>query len=297
MMMGCLSVCIPNSIDYSYLLQSAMTYSGTVSKTRDYYNSRNMMNFHSFIYGEHIHIGLYSENNESIPEANLRTLEKITSLLKLSNASRVLDIGSGYGGTARYLVQTFNCRVDCLNLSEEQNNLNRELTAKQGLQSMIQVIDGSFEAIPTSDDRYDIVWSQDALLYSSDRTKVFQEVFRVLKQGGQFIFTDVMHSDNCPTDISQTVLDNIDLTSLASMKTYQDLAKKNGFEEIQILAMPDQVTNQYRKTLEVLETNYEELAKICDRDFLDYQKVRLANWVTIGNKGYMNWGILHFQKC
>lgn len=273
-----------------------MVYSGTVAKTREYYNSRNMMNFHSSIYGEHIHIGLYSENNESIPEANLRTLEKITSLLDLSETTRVLDIGSGYGGTARYLVQKFNCHVDCLNLSEEQNALNRELTAKHGLQSMIHVIDGSFEAIPTPNSVYDIVWSQDALLYSSDRTKVFQEVFRVLKPKGQFIFTDVMHSDKCPTDITQAVLDNVDLTSLASMKIYREIARNNGFEEIVILEMPEQVTNQYCKTLEALEERYEKLATICDRDFLDYQKVRLANWVTIGDKGYMNWGILHFQK-
>lgn len=271
-------------------------YSQKISNTRDYYDSQNMINFHEFIYGEHIHIGLYSENNESISEANIRTLEKLTSLLKIEDSTYVLDIGSGYGGTARYLTQMFNCYVDCLNLSKEQNQLNRKLTKQQGLDSKVQVIDGSFQSIPTESHKYDLVWSQDALLYSSDRTEVFAEVFRVLKTDGQFIFTDVMHSDDCPADIRQMVLDTVDLTSLASVKNYREIAKKCNLEEIQVIEMPSQVINQYRKTLDVLEANYTELLHTCDHEFLDYQKFRLANWLSIGEKGYMNWGIFHFKK-
>ncbi|NEO54655.1 MAG: methyltransferase domain-containing protein [Okeania sp. SIO3B5] len=273
-----------------------MEYSKTIAKTRDYYNSDNMMNFHSFIYGENIHIGLYTNENESIAEANFKALEMITSLLNLSPSTVVLDLGSGYGGTARYLTQKIGCRVDCLNLSETQNELNRELNRKLGLESLIQVIDGSFEAIPTPSNIYDVVWSQDALLYSSDRVKVFQEVSRVLKKKGEFILTDVMQSDDCPVEVGKQILETVDITSLASIKSYQKIAKDTGFEEIQITEMPEQLTNQYQKTLLVMEQNYDELAKSCDREFLEYQRVRLNNWVKTGKQGYLNWGILHFRQ-
>ncbi|NEP11214.1 MAG: methyltransferase domain-containing protein [Symploca sp. SIO2C1] len=273
-----------------------MEYSKTIAKTRDYYNSDNMMNFHSFIYGENIHIGLYTHGHESIAEANLNALDMITSLLTLSPSTVILDLGSGYGGTARYLTQKFGCRVDCVNLSETQNELNRQLNKKLGLESLIQVIDGSFEAIPTTSNIYDIVWSQDALLYSSDRLKVFQEVSRVLKKKGEFILTDVMQSDNCPVEVSKPILATVDITSLASIKSYQKIAKDTGFEEIQIIAMPEQLTNQYQKTLSVMDQNYDELAKSCDQEFLEYQRVRLNKWVKTGKQGYLNWGILHFRK-
>lgn len=273
-----------------------MKYSTTVKKARDYYDSENMLNFHNLIYGEHIHIGLYETGTESIPNANLRTLEVINTLLELDSSSKVLDIGSGYGGAARYLAGQAHCHVDCLNLSAAQNEINRKLTQAKDLDALIHVFDGSFQEIPAAEDTYDTVISQDALLYSSDRLQVFQEVSRVLQNKGQFLLTDVMLSDECPPDIHKKTLEIVELKSLASIEIYRALAKKTGFQEIKVLEMSEQVTQQYQKTLDALESNFDELRKGCDEEFLEYQRVRLSNWIKIGNEGYLNWGILHFLK-
>lgn len=273
-----------------------MEYSKTVAKTRDYYNNSNMLNFHKIIYGEHIHIGIYQTGDESIPEANLRTLETISTLLNLDISSMVLDIGSGYGGAARYLTQQVNCHVDCLNLSKVQNEINRELNKQRRLDGFIRVLDGNFQEIPTAKNTYDRVLSQDALLYSSDRLQVLQEVSRVLKKGGQFLLTDVMLSDNCPAEVHKQTLEIVGLESLASVKTYRAIAKDTGFDEIQVIEMPEQVNQQYQKTLNSMELNFNKLLKYCDQEFLEYQRVRLKNWITIASQGYLNWGILHFRK-
>lgn len=273
-----------------------MEYSKTVAKTRDYYDSNNMLNFHNIVYGDNIHIGIYQTGDELISEANIRTLEIISTWLNLNISSEVLDIGSGYGGAARYLAQQANCHVDCLNLSKAQNEINRELNRQRGLDTLIRVFDGSFQEIPARKDMYDRVLSQDALLYSSDRIQVFQEVSRVLKKGGQFLITDVMLSDNCPTTVNKKTVEIVDIKSLASVKTYRVIAKDTGFDEIQVLEMPDQVTRQYQKTLDSMELNFDTLLKYCDQEFLEYQRVRLRNWIAIGNQGYLNWGFLHFRK-
>lgn len=76
----------------------------------NYYNNPNMKHFYTLIYGgDNIHMGLYKNGNESIPEANRQTIDAMTSLLDFSTSTLILDIGSGYGGTARHLVQTMNC--------------------------------------------------------------------------------------------------------------------------------------------------------------------------------------------
>jgi len=271
-------------------------YSETVAQARDYYDSKNMLNFHNFIYGEHIHIGLYQTGSESIPEANLHTLDTINTLLKLTAEDRVLDLGSGYGGAARYFARTAHCQIDCLNLSSAQNAINRDLNQQQGLDALIQVLDGSFQTIPTASDRYHTVLSQDALLYSSDRRQVFQEIARVLKHSGQLLLTDVMLHDNCPADMRQETLNIVGLASLATVATYRTLAAEVGFDVIQILEMPAQVTRQYQKTLDALEQHFATLLTMCDRPFLEYQRSRLGNWITVGQQGYLNWGILHFRK-
>ena len=44
------------------------------------------------------------------------------------SVTRILDLGSGYGGSGRYLARRFGAHVTCLQLSTTQNALNHELT-------------------------------------------------------------------------------------------------------------------------------------------------------------------------
>ncbi|MBO9998594.1 MAG: methyltransferase domain-containing protein [Cyanobacteria bacterium SID2] len=269
--------------------------SETVDRAREYYDSENMLNFHDLIYGEHIHIGIYQTGCESISEANLQTLETIEGLLKLHPEHKLVDLGSGYGGAARYIVKRAGCHVDCLNLSTAQNKINRQLNQAQGLDTFIQVFDGSFQNIPFPDRTYDIALSQDALLYSDDRVRVFQEVFRVLQPSGQFLLTDVMLKNDCPLKLQAKTQEIVGL-KLASVESYREVAREVGFNTLQIVEMPQQVTRQYQKTLDSLESNFDKLLQCCKRDFLEYQRRRLTNWIEIGKLDYLNWGILHFQK-
>ncbi len=272
-----------------------MSYSTKVEIARTYYNSNDADNFYATIWGgEDIHIGLYETEHDSIFEASRRTVYRLASLMNLNNTTKVLDIGSGYGGTARHLVRTTNSQIDCLNLSESQNQRNRQLS--QDLTDKIKIIDGSFEAIPAEAEQYDLVLSQDAILHSGNRQQVLAEVFRVLKPGGDFIFTDPMQSDDCPAGVLQPVLDRIFLDSMGSIDFYTQTAATLGFEKIQIIEMTEQLINHYRHVLQELENRYAEMLKVCSQDYLERMKVGLNHWIESGKKGYLVWGILHFRK-
>jgi cyclopropane fatty-acyl-phospholipid synthase-like methyltransferase len=271
-------------------------HSTTVETARTYYNSDDADNFYATIWGgEDIHVGIYE--NDSIFDASLRTVQKIASMLTLNENSRVLDIGAGYGGSARYLVKTTGSHVDCLNLSEVQNQRNRQLNQEQVFfANKIRVIDGNFEAIPSEDQQYDIVWSQDAILHSGNRRKVFEEVYRVLKPRGELIFTDPMQSDDCPEGVLQPVLDRIHLDSMGSIGFYTKTAEELGFEKVQVIEMTEQLVNHYSHVLQELEARYDELLTVCSQEYLDRMKVGLNHWIETGKKGYLSWGILHFRK-
>jgi sarcosine/dimethylglycine N-methyltransferase len=270
-------------------------YSTTVETSRTYYNSGDADNFYATIWGgEDIHIGIYE--NDSIFDASHRTVQKIANLLTLNESTRVLDIGAGYGGAARYLAKTHGCYVDCLNLSEIQNKRNRQLSQQQSLTDKIQVIDGSFEAIPAENQQYDVVWSQDAILHSGNRRKVLEEVYRVLKPKGEFIFTDPMQSDDCPEGVLQPVLDRIHLDSMGSIGFYTKTAEELGFEKVQIIEMTEQLVNHYSHVLQELQARYDELLKVCSQEYLERMKVGLNHWIEKGQKGYLSWGIMLFRK-
>lgn len=273
-------------------------YSQAVATARDYYNSEDADNFYATIWGgEDIHIGLYQNETESIIDASHRTVRHMAGLLSaLDTTKKVLDIGAGYGGAARYLATTFGCSVIALNLSEKENQRDREINQQRGLSEQIEVIDGSFEDIPLPDNSVDVVWSQDAILHSGHRLKVFQEVARVLKPGGQFIFTDPMQSDDCPEGVLQPILDRIHLTSLGSPAFYRDMAVQLGMQEVLFEEQTQQLINHYSRVLQETEQQQTELQKLVSPEYIERMKKGLGHWIDGGNKGYLAWGFFIFKK-
>jgi sarcosine/dimethylglycine N-methyltransferase len=275
------------------------TYSEVVETARSYYNSDDADNFYFNVWGgEDIHIGLYETPAKSIAAASRRTVQRMASQVAqgLGPDSRVLDVGAGYGGAARYLAKTYGCRVTALNLSEKENARNRVMNHDQGLAQVVDVVDGSFESIAAADASYDLVWSQDAILHSGHRDRVISEITRVLRFGGELVFTDPMQADDCPEGVLQPVLDRIHLDSLGSLAFYREAAARNGLEELEVIEMTDNLIIHYSRVREELGRRQEELAGKVSEVYIERMLAGLGHWVEAGERGYLWWGILHFRK-
>lgn len=275
-----------------------MNYSEVVEIAREYYNSDDADRFYYTIWGgEDIHIGMYQSESDPIFDASRRTVEEVASQIKGLDASKtVLDIGAGYGGAARYLAKTYGCRVVALNLSEIENARNREMNREQGLDHLIDVVDASFEDLPYEDGTFDVVWSQDAILHSGNREKVVQEVARVLKTGGQFIFTDIMQTDDCPENVLDPILARIHLSTLGSPRFYREAANTCGMKEVGFIPYAHQLVNHYSRVLKETEKKEKELKLVVSEDYISRMKTGLNHWVNGGQNGYITWGIFHFEK-
>jgi sarcosine/dimethylglycine N-methyltransferase len=273
-------------------------YSSVVKTAQDYYNSDDADNFYYHVWGgEDIHIGIYENADEDISRASTRTIKTMAAEIAGKSAdTRIIDIGAGYGGAARWLASQYGCHVTCLNLSEAQNDRNRAMTAEQGLSQVIDVIDGSFEEISTADGLFDLAWSQDAILHSGHRKRVLDEVDRVLKPGGEFIFTDPMQADDCPAGVLQPVLERIHLDSLGSFAFYRQQAQRLGWEEVSVTDLTPQLVNHYTRVRQVLATKRDVLAGKVSDDYMDRMILGLKHWIDAGDNGYLSWGILHFRK-
>ena len=264
---------------------------------RDYYNSGDADNFYSTIWGgDDIHIGIYESEEERIRDASRRTVEKMAARLEeLGEGSRVLDLGAGYGGPARFLANNYGCRVVALNLSEVENERNRAMNEDRGLDHLVEVVEGSFEEVPYEDDRFDVVWSQDAILHSAEREKVFAEAARVLKHGGQFVFTDPMKADECPDEVLQPILDRIHLDSLGSPDYYRQIAGEVGLREVDFEDHTEHLPTHYARVLQETEQREEELSAVVSQDYLRRMKKGLGHWIEGGRRGHLTWGIYHFR--
>ena len=195
------------------------------------------------------------------------------------------------------MVKRFGCHVDCVNLSEAQNQRDREITAEAGLSHKIEVIDGNFENLTQQDSQFDIAWSQDSFLHSSERAQIFDEIDRVLKPGGYLIFTDPMQADDCPEGVLQPVLDRIHLDSLGSVAFYREQARRLGWQEVQAQLMTHQLVKHYSRMRKELESRREELSGLVSADYIERMITGLGHWIDAGNNGYLNWGILVYRKA
>ena len=268
-----------------------------VKIAQQYYDGTETDKLYAAIWGgEHIHYGIYTRPDEPIHDASLSTVKTIAQTLKkIDQNSRVIDLGAGYGGAARYLAKAYGCSVCCLNLSQLQNQRNGQLNQEQNLDRLVEIIQGSFEDIPYSNNSFDIVWSQDAILHSGDRCLVFQEIKRILKPGGEFIFTDPMESETCPPGALQPAFDRLGISEMGSYRFYGQTLKELGFEELNFIDLSQNVAIHYRRFREEVQKRYNEVVKLTSTEFVDKTLNSIQPWIERYEQGYMQWGILHFR--
>lgn len=275
-------------------------YSAVVQTAREYYNSADADNFYYHVWGgEDIHIGLYASDHEPIADASRRTVARMAELAgTLDEKTRVLDLGAGYGGSMRYLAENYGCRCVALNLSEVENQRNREKNRQAGLDTLIEVVDGDFAQVPFEDGGFDLIWSQDAILHSGERERVCAEVARLLRPGGRFVFTDPMQADDAPEDRLQPIYDRIHLDSLGSPGFYRRTLQALDLEELEFEDHSVQLPRHYARVLDELERRADELQREgrISAEYVARMKKGLRHWIDGGNEGYLVWGIFVFTK-
>lgn len=269
-----------------------------VDTARAYYDSADADAFyHSVWGGEDIHIGLYEGSDESIYDASRRTVIRMAEGLEgIGPGSRVLDLGSGYAGAARYLARTHGCHVTALNLSEVENERARLLNRGYGLADSIEVVEGSFERIPAEDRSFDFVWSNDALLHSGDRASVLAEVARVLRGGGIFIFTDPMRADDCSSDQLGPILGRLHLRDLGSPGWYRRQASVVGLDELGFEELTAHLVRHYTRVLEETALRADDLRERISGEYLARMSNGLEHWIEGGRAGHLSWGIFRFRR-
>jgi sarcosine/dimethylglycine N-methyltransferase len=265
--------------------------------TEAYYDSDDAHGFYSLVWGgEDIHVGCY-EQTRDITEASAATLERMVAELGHPNGdTRVLDLGAGYGGAARHLARKHGWQVTCLNISDAQNDTNRHKNRRAGLENQIRVTHGSFDHIPEADGSYDVVWSMDSFLHAADRRKVLEEAYRVLKPGGELIFTDPMQVDDVPDGVLQDVYDRLHLLDLGSLRFYREAAQTVGFDVIDQIDLVHNLRTHYDRVREELEARRAELEQKSSGEYLDNMVRGLKAWVDAADNGHLAWGIQRFRK-
>ncbi|MEV0681837.1 methyltransferase domain-containing protein [Actinosynnema sp. NPDC050436] len=157
---------------------------------------------HHFAVGDFDHrvLELPDDEREQAINAEMHRMETrqvdtlVEALGSVPPTARILDAGSGRGGTAFLLHQVFGCRVDGVNISTYQNGFAREQAQRRGCADLVHFHDLSMTDTKFPDASFDFVVTNETTMYVEPYATLV-EFARVLKPGGRYVLVSWCNND------------------------------------------------------------------------------------------------------
>ena len=184
-------------------------------------------------------IGYTEEEIKSIPEeANLSLgCGNPTGVAELNKGETVLDLGSGAG---------VDCLLAAVKVGEKGRVIGVDMTpemiakARENVEkhnyTNIEFRLGEIENLPLADNSVDVVISNCVINLSADKSRVFEEIYRVLKPGGRISISDIALREELPKEIKN--LDKAYVSCIAGailIEEYERIIIEKGFKEVMII--------------------------------------------------------------
>lgn len=154
----------------------------------------------------------------------------LVELAAVTATDRVLDAGSGIGGTARYLAHERGCEVVAIDLTPEYCEANAWLNELLGLDRLIDVRTASVLEIPAGEASFDAIFSQHVQMNIADKDTLYRETARVLRPGGRLALWDVTAGPQQPIHFPAPWADTPERSHLVTADALRDQLASAGFE-------------------------------------------------------------------
>jgi len=149
--------------------------------------------------------------------------------LDVSDGLRLIDIGSGLGGPARYIASTYGCAVTGVDLTDEFVKVANVLTERCGMAAQVSFRQASALALPFADQSFDRATLIHVGMNIEDKARLFAEARRVLKPGGRFGLYEVMQMRDGALPYPMPWAMTPETSFVRSPETYRQLLKEAGF--------------------------------------------------------------------
>ena len=223
------------------------------------------------------------------------TTKAICETLDIRAGTRVLDVGSGLGGSAFYMSRAYGAVVTGVDILPQMVELATQRARERGVTG-VTFVHGDILELDMPAVAYDLVYSRDALLYVEDKPTLFRKLYRLLAPRGRLFVSDYARG---PDPLSDDFIDYVKDAGyyLQELAAYGDIVEAAGFLDVVVLDKTEIFVAVMQREMEDIrgslqEPEYDGL-EAGDRDYLLKRWEKKTRWC---NAGDMKWGHFYARR-
>ena len=159
----------------------------------------------------------------------LDATRELAAQMELEPGLRILDVGSGIGGPARFFAAEHQCKVTGVDLTEQFVSVAGSLTRRIKLDHLVEFVQASALDLKFKPESFDRAYMIHVGMNIADKASLFREVRRVLKPGGKFAIFDILRAVDAPMTYPVPWASNEDTSFVVDKGSYREALEKAGF--------------------------------------------------------------------
>ncbi|GEM_PF-3577881 len=178
-----------------------------------------------------------------VDESNLGCAN-VSGFIVLLGGEKVLDLGCGNGSQVHRFARLVGKEGMACGLDTTEKMIERA-KANYFLPNTDYLV-GDIHSLPYEPGFFDVITSNCVINHSLNKRRVFEEIYRVIKQGGFFVIGDVMAVNKLPDSVVNNPQNIADCWGGAiPKKDYLDIVSEVGFTSIEVLSSRKYIKNGY----------------------------------------------------
>jgi len=272
-----------------------MTSRFTEHDTEQFYDAEDALYRSFWDKAGSLHWGIFDNSTgDDFLKACANLGDIMVGMASITPDSRILDLGCGNGNTAIWLSNTTGCEVVGIDLSGVRvENARLDLAGQPAeTRDRVRFEKASATALPFEDAYFSHVWSQATIYHVHDKRAALSEAYRVLGDGGVFVFDDLIKPKAEVSEQSRKyVYARLLFDTEFSFGSYQAALGDTGFKVLDA-----------RDVSPHLQTSYQHLAAItADKSQQDADRYKPLSFayqqmVRAVEEGELGWGLYLCRK-
>lgn len=209
-----------------------------------------------------VHFGYYITNTEKHVDALMNTNKVLADRINIQPGEKVLDAGCGKGGSSFWLAS--NREVKAVGITPVLSQIEDCKAQAQllNLTDKTTFVQADYCNTPFEDQSFNVVWACESLCHAKDKSKFYNEAFRLLRPGGRIIIAEYVRNDrplqSDEEELLKSWLNSWAIDDIDTQSEHLAHASAAGFKHISI----DDVTEHMDKSLNKLHNNSRKWLKL-----------------------------------